>query len=58
MAGNVWEWTDSVWQENIETRVLRGGSWDDGSGDAACSCRNDGHPHDRDDYLGFRCART
>jgi formylglycine-generating enzyme len=27
MAGNVWEWTDSLYKEGENGRVLRGGSW-------------------------------
>jgi len=27
MAGNVWEWTDSWYDESASLRVLRGGSW-------------------------------
>ena len=27
MAGNVWEWTESLYSETEEYRVLRGGSW-------------------------------
>jgi formylglycine-generating enzyme required for sulfatase activity len=58
MAGNVWEWTDSLWQEEKEHRVVRGGSWGSSSDDAACSYRYFVHPHYRYYYLGFRCART
>lgn len=28
MAGNVWEWTGSFYDEDKDTYVLRGGSWD------------------------------
>jgi formylglycine-generating enzyme required for sulfatase activity len=58
MAGNVWEWTASLWREKEERRVLRGGSWGSDSGGAACSCRVSGHPLNRDGGVGFRCART
>jgi len=58
MAGNVWEWTDSPWSDEVATRVLRGGSWINSSGYAACSIRNNDHPHLRINYVGFRCART
>jgi formylglycine-generating enzyme required for sulfatase activity len=58
MAGNVWEWTDSLWSEQEKARVLRGGSWNFNSDFAACSYRYGGFPHFRLDYLGFRCART
>jgi formylglycine-generating enzyme required for sulfatase activity len=58
MTGNVWEWTESLWLEKEESRVLRGGSWGDSSDLAACSYRGRVHPHYRGDVLGFRCART
>jgi hypothetical protein len=58
MAGNVWEWTESLWSQNEEYRVLRGGSWNSNSDYAACSYRPDVHPLSRDLNVGFRCART
>ena len=58
MAGNVWEWTESLWSEKGEYRVIRGGSWGDFSVGAACSFRNRILPHNRSPYVGFRCART
>jgi formylglycine-generating enzyme required for sulfatase activity len=58
MAGNVWEWTDSLWREKEEYRVLRGGSWNYRRGFAACSFRGLVHPYFRYSYIGFRCARA
>jgi formylglycine-generating enzyme required for sulfatase activity len=58
MAGNVWEWTASLWRDGEEARVVRGGSWGDVHGLAACTCRGIGSPDFRDLDLGFRCART
>jgi formylglycine-generating enzyme required for sulfatase activity len=58
MAGNVWEWTGSLWSEKEEFRVLRGGSWIDGRNFAACSYRSNGRPHFRYNDAGFRCAKT
>ena len=58
MAGNVWEWTESLWSEEKEYRVVRGGSWCFNRGFAACSCRSGEHPLFRSFSLGFRCART
>jgi formylglycine-generating enzyme required for sulfatase activity len=58
MAGNVWEWTGSLWSEKQEYRVLRGGSWFSVTVDAACSYRFFEPPHNRDSDVGFRCART
>ena len=58
MAGNVWEWTESLWSEGGGNRVVRGGSWDYLGDLAACAIRNLGPPQYRDTYVGFRCART
>jgi formylglycine-generating enzyme required for sulfatase activity len=63
MAGNVWEWTSTVYvgfdgQGRGAKRVLRGGSW--GGGDprterATNRFRLD--PKSRGQFLGFRCAK-
>ena len=58
MAGNVWEWTESLWTEKEEWRVLRGGSWITSRDYAACSYRISNDPYNRNDNIGFRCART
>ena len=58
MAGNVVEWTQSLFLEREEYCVLRGGSWSNRSGNAACSYRSGGLPRYHVNYLGFRCART
>jgi formylglycine-generating enzyme required for sulfatase activity len=52
MAGNVFEWTESLLKDQ-ESRVLRGGSWlfDHSVG------RYVDHPRYRDSFIGFRCAR-
>ena len=69
MIGNVWEWTSSVYRPypikrrwtrrpaSRKARVVRGGSWYDDPQDLRVSIRNDDSPADRDDDLGFRCAR-
>lgn len=56
MAGNVWEWTASKYDEG--TMVLRGGSWSDVRNDARCAGRNRYISCDRVDNIGFRCVRT
>lgn len=67
MAGNVWEWTSSVYKpypynasdgreqaESTENRALRGGSWGDLAGGARAACRNLGLPVDLFGSYGFR----
>lgn len=53
MAGNVWEWADS-WYEEGKTRVLRGGSWDFPQNFARSACRHNDHPDYRRRNVGFR----
>jgi formylglycine-generating enzyme required for sulfatase activity len=65
MAGNVWEWTSSGYNEDYgkgrgtDRRVYRGGSfYEDNLKDMRATTRNMRPPSTRFDYLGFRCART
>ena len=69
-SGNVWEWCYDTWEENVYTengfiydesvnnRVLRGGSW--GNFDDYCkvSSRIYNYVDSYDDYRGFRVVRT
>ena len=58
MAGNVWEWTSSWYEESSkEGKVLRGGSWDDGPGNLRSAYRVRFRPDDRVGNIGFRCAQ-
>lgn len=50
LAGNVWEWVSGVG----DGRAVRGGSWADHQRSACVAVRLDGHPHYRDDLIGFR----
>jgi formylglycine-generating enzyme required for sulfatase activity len=69
MAGNVWEWTSSLYKPypyraddgredpNAEgSRVIRGGSWRFPRVGARCAGRNVSRPDDRLGSLGFRCC--
>jgi len=59
MAGNVWEWTDSWYDEGKEEfKVLRGSSWDDLRNVARCASRDGYSPEFRFSSYGFRCAMT
>ncbi len=54
MAGNVWEWTASDYDQS--NKVLRGGSWLYEALNARCSYRLRSTPDYRNDNLGFRCV--
>ena len=66
LAGNAWEWTasgyaDYPYVEDRESdgsgpRVLRGGAFVHGAGDARCSSRHGMLPATVDHYVGFRLA--
>jgi formylglycine-generating enzyme required for sulfatase activity/GTPase SAR1 family protein len=58
MAGNVWEWTDSWYDNEKKQKVLRGGSWSLFQLLARCAYRFRNDPDGRDFLYGFRCART
>ncbi|MCU0465117.1 MAG: SUMF1/EgtB/PvdO family nonheme iron enzyme [Anaerolineae bacterium] len=67
LSGNVWEWQASLYDSypyiadgsrerdsDNARRVLRGGSWNDGQGDARAAYRVSDHPLNRGVDLGFR----
>jgi formylglycine-generating enzyme required for sulfatase activity len=67
LAGNVWEWTASLYRdypltqdgsrdesEDAGSRVVRGGAWDDQASFARAAYRNFNHPDSRYGVLGFR----
>jgi len=59
MAGNVWEWCQSLYYEEEggepdAARVLRGGSWGYDQDGARCAVRVGIYPDNRDNYFGFR----
>jgi formylglycine-generating enzyme required for sulfatase activity len=72
--GNVWEWCEDVWHDNYggapadgsawlqggdeSRRVVRGGSWDDGPRYLRAANRIRNTTVDRNDFIGFRLART
>lgn len=71
MLGNVWEWTEdsyhhnyegaptdgSAWQGDDAKRVLRGGSWNNGTQNTRAAVRNSNKPALRFSIFGFRLAR-
>jgi eukaryotic-like serine/threonine-protein kinase len=71
MSGNVWEWTSTLLKpypyraddgrEAVRAagyRVLRGGAFPLSSHLARAARRGDGLPGEKDDRIGFRCARS
>jgi formylglycine-generating enzyme required for sulfatase activity len=58
MAGNVWEWTDSSYEDKKTEKVMRGGSWVNLCADCRCTDRNGFISNDMISILGFRCVRN
>ncbi len=73
MLGNVWEWCEDFWHEDYNgappggaarerggaaRRVIRGGSWAGEARYVRAADRYGNDPGNRDDNLGFRCARV
>jgi formylglycine-generating enzyme required for sulfatase activity len=57
MSGNVWEWTDSWYDDSKKRRVLRGGSWGSNANTLRAASRLDYNPGDRTHNIGFRCSQ-
>lgn len=58
MAGNVWEWTESLYEKGERYRVVRGGSWSNPHDLARCAVRLRFHPDDWYGDVGVRFSRT
>jgi gamma-glutamyl hercynylcysteine S-oxide synthase len=58
MAGNVWEWTDSMYEDQKNEKVMRGGSWVNMCNDCRCTDSNGFILNDTISILGFRCVRN
>src|SRR3989338_1571024 len=57
MAGNVWEWTSTDYDDSGKYKTFRGGSWRDAAGGVRPSDRGGGRPDARHFHLGFRCVQ-
>ncbi len=58
MSGNVWEWTDSFYDDDKETYILRGGSWNFNHKFCRSAFRKRELPFNRNNDIGFRCAKN
>jgi formylglycine-generating enzyme required for sulfatase activity len=58
MAGNVWECVADNYQGMTTRKVLRGGSWTSSPVSARAARRFYFEPVNRNDNIGFRCARS
>ncbi len=57
MAGNVWEWTTSLYEEKQPYPVIRGGSWSVAPINARSANRLRNLPSLRYNNVGFRCVQ-
>ena len=58
MAGNVWEWVDSLYSSTAQTYAIKGGAWNSSSvSDLSVSSRGAAGPDAKNGVnVGFRCA--
>lgn len=58
LSGNVWEWTNSWYNEENAHKVLRGGSWFSFEDFTTTTYRNFDFPTIRKGVYGFRCCKS
>ena len=54
MSGNVWEWCEDWYDSSQQSKVVRGGGWDNNPTDCHISIRSRIHPSTPDIHLGVR----
>jgi formylglycine-generating enzyme required for sulfatase activity len=57
MAGNTYEWCNSINEYQSANRIIRGGSWSSYISAIKCTNRNYYKPLYGNGYIGFRCVR-
>ena len=58
MHGNIWEWCEDWHDSDKDTKVLRGGSWNNFANRTRSADRCRGYPDVRFNNVGFRLLRT
>jgi len=58
MHGNVWEWCEDWYDEDKNSKVLRGGSWVNVASSTESAFRGRGYPANSVYIVGFRLQRT
>ena len=58
MAGQVFEWTDTLFREEPPRYLVKGGSWDDFPGVTRAAARHGRPPQLKHILVGFRCAAS
>ena len=58
LAGGVWEWTSSRFATDSDFQVVRGGSYNDPVELLEVTYRQEAHPKDKSEAVGFRCVKN